>query len=164
MPMRPSSILSRARHNLLIAALLCVLLARVAVPAGWMPMLTADGGIVIAPCSGMGAMPMADAPGTHGMPGRSMSGHSMPGHSMPGMDMAAHHAAPEKPNDRHPDPAGDHPCSGAGVAVALTTPPVALPAALALAAIATPPARLVPNIGQGLAAPPPPSTGPPLLA
>ncbi|MEG3123724.1 hypothetical protein [Sphingomonas sp. GB1N7] len=152
--MRPSSILSRARHRLLIAALLCVLLARVAVPAGWMPMLTADGGFILAPCSGMGALPMADAPSPQGMAG----------HAMPGMDMAAHHAAPDKPNDRHPDPAGDHPCSGAGVAVALATPPVALPVALTLAAIAVPTARLIPNIGQGLAAPPPPSTGPPALA
>ncbi|KQS02091.1 hypothetical protein ASG11_14970 [Sphingomonas sp. Leaf357] len=157
--MRLSSILSRARHDLLIAALLCVLIARVAVPAGWMPMLTADGGFVLAPCSGMGAVPMANAPSAHGMPA-----HDMAGMTMAGMAGAEHHVAPDKPNDRHPDPAGDHPCSGAGVAVALTTPPVALPAALALAAMTVPSARLIPNIGQGLAAPPPPSTGPPTLA
>jgi hypothetical protein len=68
---------------------------------------------------------------------------------------------------RHDDPAPaaqDHPCAFAGVAVPLT-PPLAIavplpsfetarPARLAAATVA---------IGRGLAAPPPPSTGPPAL-
>ncbi len=126
--MRPTSIFSLARHTLLIAASLVVLLARVAVPAGWMPMLTASGGLVLAPCSGLGAMALTDSTPGHGMLGMKMSGVHMPC-----MDIFAHQAAPDTPGDRHPDPTGDHPCSGAGMSVALQTPPVALIQALILA-------------------------------
>lgn len=126
--MRPTAIFPRARHTLLIAALLVVLLARVAVPAGWMPRVTAYGGLVLAPCSGMGAMALTDSTAGHGMLGMKMSGVDMPG-----MEMSSHHAASDTPGDRHPDPTGDHPCSGAGMSVALQTPPVALIQALILA-------------------------------
>ena len=139
-------ILTRTRHGLLLAALLCVLLARTAVPAGWMPMAGADGTIVLAPCSGMGAMTLA----AHDMAG-------MPG--MPGMS----HAAPDKGDAHRPDPAGDHPCSGAGISVALELPALDMPRALALRPVAMPVPVPVVTIGHGLAAPPPPQTGPPIL-
>ena len=142
MRMRP--ILIRFRHGMLLAALLCVLLARTAVPAGWMPMTGADGRVVLAPCSGMGVMAVAKL--------------TMPG--MSGMAMAAHDG---DQNQRHPDPAGDHPCSGAGVAVALDAPAPRLPSALAMRPVAVVPPALTVAIGRGLAAPPPPQTGPPIL-
>jgi hypothetical protein len=133
---------------LLLTALLCVLLARVAVPAGWMPMKDAGGGIVLAPCSGMGMIAVAVPIATHES----------------GMHMAAAHEGAEANGKRHPDPAGDHPCSGAGVTAALTTPIVGLPSAIALRPATF--ARSVPLafVRHGLAAPPPPSTGPPIPA
>lgn len=147
--MPPTPILANVRRKLLIAVLSCCLLARIAVPAGWMPMIAPDGGIVLSPCSGMGAMKMAG----RGMPGMGMAGMSMPGG----------HVTPAAP-DRHPDPSGDHPCSGAGMSVALEAPAIAPLAATAVARAAVRPVRMIPLIGRGLAAPPPPATGPPALA
>ena len=136
--------LTRTRRGLVLLALLCILLARVAVPAGWMPMAAADGGLVLVPCSGMGATTLVAA---------DMAGMHMPG-------MAAGHEGGE--GQRHPDPSGDHPCSGAGVAAAIATPlamaPVGLPIRPAIVVART----FIVMIGQGLAAPPPPQTGPPI--
>ena len=151
--MRRPDLLTRTRHSLLLAALLCILLARIAVPAGWMPIAAASGGVVLAPCSGMG---IATLPAAHAMPATEMAG-------MPGMAAHATHHAGDK-TERHPDPAGDHPCAGAGLAVALAAPALDLPAALAVPPPAAPTARLTPAIGLGLAAPPPPATGPPRFA
>ena len=110
------------------------LLARLASPSGWMPEASATGAHLV-PCDGMApAMPRA----------------------MAGM---AHHGHDGKTS------AADHPCAFAGVGLALAEPlpPPPLPAPS--------PARVVPSflhsavtIGRGLAAPPPPATGPPLLA
>ncbi|MEN2787090.1 hypothetical protein ABC969_11750 [Sphingomonas qilianensis] len=142
---------------MLAAALLCVLLARAAVPAGWMPMATADG-IVLAPCSGMGiaALPAAQMPAAMAMP--TMAADM----AMPGVAAHVAHQA-DNQDKRHPDPAGDHPCAGAGVSVALAAPLIDLLAAPVLLPAAAPVARLTPAIGRGLAAPPPPATGPPVL-
>jgi hypothetical protein len=136
------------RRVLLLTALLCVLLARVVVPAGWMPMADAGGGFVLAPCSGMGMMAVAAPVVTH----------------EPNMHMAAAHQGAEADGKRHPDPAGDHPCSGAGVTAALTTPIVGLPIAIALRPATFAPSVPLAFVGHGLAAPPPPSTGPPITA
>lgn len=135
-------VLTRTRHGLLLAALLCVLLARTAVPAGWMPMADAQGRVVLAPCSGMGVMKVS-------------------AHAMAGMLGMAKHAASDQSDRHHPDPAGDHPCSGAGVSVALELPALDLPQSLILRPVAVPGPALVAAIGQGLAAPPPWQTGPP---
>lgn len=142
--------LTRTRHAFLLAALLCILFGRAAVPAGWMPIASAHRGVVLAPCSGMGVATLPKA-------------NAMPAMDMPGMAAHASHDAGGE-SERHPDSAGDHPCSGAGVSVALETPVLDLPAALAIAPRAAPVGLLVPAIGRGLAAPPPPSTGPPILA
>ena len=147
--MRASDLPIRTRHSLLLLALLCILLARAAVPAGWMPTESASGGIVLAPCSGMGVA-------------RLPAAQAMPAMDMPGM--AAHASHDTDDNERHPDPAGDHPCSGAGVSVALDVPVLDLPAAHAITPRAPLATRLTPAIGRGLAAPPPPATGPPILA
>ena len=152
--MRAAHFLDRARHGLLLAALLCVLVTRAAVPAGWMPMAAAHGGITLAPCSGMGAMRMA-APDTS-------VDHS--GHETPGMTAHATHDADDAAGDtRHPDLAGDHPCSSAGLSVALDVPMIAValrPMHCTFAAFR--PSSAV-AVGRGLAAPPPPATGPPSL-
>lgn len=136
-------LLIRARNGFLLAALLCVLIARVAVPAGWMPMAGAGGGVVLAPCSGMGAVDMT-APDMAGMPG------------MP-------HATPDKGDRHHPDPAGDHPCAGAGMSVALDQPALDVPKARAPRPVVIAPPALATAVGRGLAAPPPWQTGPPIL-
>ena len=138
--MRLHLALTRVRRGLLLVALLCVLLARTAVPAGWMPMATADGGIMLAPCSGMGATTLA---------ADDMAG------------MSGHHADADH-NRHHPDPGGDHPCSGAGIAVALDAPRVLLAPVLPAVTTAIVARAFVVTIGQGLAAPPPPQTGPPI--
>ncbi|MFC3579366.1 hypothetical protein [Sphingomonas hylomeconis] len=144
----PANLWPRLQHSLLVTALLCVLLARAAVPAGWMPMASADG-IVLAPCSGMGMMTL---------PGAEMPAAM----DMPGMGASAAHQG-DHDTERHPDPAGDHPCAGAGVSVALAAPLLDLFSVPSIAPAAAPVARLTPAIGRGLAAPPPPATGPPVL-
>ncbi len=110
------------------------LLARLASPSGWMPVADA-GGVHLAPCDGRApAMP----------------------HAMAGM---AHHEHDPK------SPTADHPCAFAGLGLALAEP---LPPPRLLApspARDLPPlARAAVAIGRGLAAPPPPATGPPALA
>lgn len=126
-------------RGLMLAAFACAMLLRFAIPAGWMPV--ADGsGIRLTICTGMGPMDPAAmagmAGGRHGLP--------MPGHG-------------------HAD--GDHPCTFAGLAAALVEPLLPpLPAPSAGAAMPRKPAADLVGVGRGLAAPPPPATGPPLLA
>lgn len=113
---------------------LCALLMRAWVPAGWMPAGAAEG-TLLAPCPAAG--PVA-AVAEHG--------HMHHGHPGP----ASHHG------DEHP------PCAFAGLALSLLDPPpAALPPAPAQGdeAVGLLAARVSP--GRGLAAPPPPATGPP---
>lgn len=115
-----------------------VLIARGLTPDGWMPVAKASGGIEFALCDGMGpAQPTATMSMAHGK---------------------MHHKAPAKGQ------AGDHPCAFAGIGLADATPPV--PAIVApLRPVLAAPAidRAVAAPGRGLAAPPPPATGPPAL-
>lgn len=121
----------------ILAVLALALLGRLAVPAGWMPVTDAYG-TRLTICTGMGPL---DAPQ-----------HTMPG-------MAGHHAPGEHKQDY-----GDHVCPFAGAALALTEP--TLPT-LDLPPIAVhdlaPLLHIAVAIGRGLAAPPPPATGPPSL-
>lgn len=112
----------------------CALLARLAVPEGWMPVQDAHGWRLTI-CTGMGPL---DA--------------------MPTMTM----------DHGHKDSAGDHGkssvCPFAGLGLALAdhyVPPFAFVMPV-FASVAQPLHALV-SIGRGLAAPPPPQTGPPLL-
>ncbi len=114
---------------------------RLAIPSGWMPVADASGVRLII-CTGMG--PTAAPVVTR----KAVMAHGR--HQMPsGQD----------------HPAGDHPCPFAGVALALAEPlsaglefPTRAPATVVAAA------DTGVAVGRGLAAPPPPATGPPLLA
>lgn len=128
--------------------LCCALLLRLAIPAGWMPVIDARG-VHLAICPGMAPMPMPmsraiSEPVAHGAAQPAMSGH-------------------HRPADEHR--AEEHPCAFAGLALALAEP-VAPGVALApvpARASAVVPAATGAAIGRGLAAPPPPATGPPIL-
>lgn len=126
----------RDHLNLLpIALIACAMLLRVLVPAGWMPTTGPDGMIRVALCTGTGAQPAwIDRAGTV---------HT----EMPG--------------------GGDHdpqPCGFGSLGLGLDARLIAALPLPALAAEAVQPvARQALRIGGGLAAPPPPSTGPPSL-
>ena len=129
--------LTPAHRTLLLLLVALAIGVRAAVPAGWMPMTGADGATRLVLCPGNDA-------------------------AMTGMAMAA--TSP----DRHHDPAApaaDHDCPFGVAALAIDLAvPLAAPLGVGIAT-ATVPVRspaLLP--GRGLAAPPPPSTGPPASA
>ncbi len=112
------------------------LFARMLVPAGFMPMQGADGAARIVLCSGSGPMTMV-------MPMAGKSDHRQ---------------------DDHQGHDGDHACPFAGFAALADfarLPAAPLPAVFAAVAIIA--AALFARPGLGLAAPPPPKTGPPIL-
>jgi hypothetical protein len=140
------SALSRPiRLGVALAAL--ALLVRMLVPAGFMPAAAAGGMPTLVLCSGQGPMGM---PIPHAMAG--MAG-------MAAMDHGSDHSG------QHDGDTANHGCflgaiSGA-VDIAAPPVPVALPFIVAtVSRIAT----VVTRPGLGLAAPPPPKTGPPILA
>ncbi|RHW16795.1 hypothetical protein D1610_13800 [Sphingomonas gilva] len=119
-----------------LAILGAALLLRVLIPTGWMPAHGADGATRITLCTGMGLVQAwVDADGT------------------------IHDKQPREKS------AADQPCAFAGLAMAGDLPDVAALLEAAALPIATPLAtRSSTAIGQGLAAPPPPATGPPAFA
>jgi hypothetical protein len=133
-PQRPSTQLVG------LAVIACALLMRVLVPQGWMPIQTAHGW-QIAICTGTGPMQME-------MPADMAS-------AMKGM----HHGSGDQDHNSN-----DRPCAFSGLAVALDEPPLLvidlpkLPVGTWLAGTAA-----IVSVGRGLAAPPPPSTGPPAI-
>lgn len=133
---------SRTTQLLLALAFACALLLRLAIPEGWMPVQDASGWRLTI-CSGMGPV------------------DAMP-HVMPGMQMD--HGAHKAPAGDH-DNAGSHVCAFAGpglaTATSLLTP---LPIVAPIFAAIELPLHDVVAIGRGLAAPPPPPTGPPATA
>lgn len=120
---------------LTLAILAAVLFLRVLVPQGWMPVQTARGWQITI-CTGTGPMQV----------------------TMP--DIAGRHHAPGDQDHS----AGDHPCTFAGLALALDR---SLPPMLALPPVILADRLIMASrsimIGRGLAAPPPPATGPPGL-
>jgi hypothetical protein len=115
--------------------ILCALLLRLVIPAGWMPTVDAAGFTRITLCTGMGAQDAwLDAKG------------------------GLHKSDPGKKHQ------SDSPCVFSGLSSALDLPQ-SVPAAplIATAHVDTPHLRDTVSIGRGLAAPPPPSTGPPVL-
>lgn len=129
------------RMGLVLVAL--AMLVRVVVPAGYMAAATESGGPAIVICTGEGALEVVvDADGAASKAPLGQDGQ------------------PHKS-----DPKTDHPCAFAGAATPLGAPVLALAAAPLLAyapAVPVLPAHQRP--GLGLAAPPPPTTGPPALA
>ena len=127
---------SRSHKAFALAVLACALALRLLVPQGWMPVSDAHG-FRLTLCSGTGPM-------------------DMPMASMPGM--AAQHD-----KSGHDQPAAEHSCPFANLALALAEPVVpALTSPTVFTVEAIDPRPLAVTIGRGLAAPPPPSTGPPL--
>jgi len=118
-----------------LALIAFAMLLRVIVPAGWMPTTGADGAIRISICTGMGAET-----------------------AYIDRDGKLHK---EAPGGTHHDP---QPCGFGALALGLNGGPA--PALLLPFVAATAVERgafQTASIGQGLAAPPPPSTGPPSL-
>lgn len=117
----------------LLVLMLCALLARAWIPAGWMPDRTSDG-YAISLCTGMGAVTAwVDDKG------------------------AVHKNKPVKSGT------DDQPCAFAGMFHLAALPQVAAVTAGMVPAVAVQailPATAL-AVGRGLAAPPPPPTGPP---
>jgi len=122
------------------------LAVRLLVPAGYMPM-AGQAGLEICAGQTMDMPAMAAMPGPESM--HAMSMHVMP---MKSMDHGKH-----MPGDH------DHDCGfGAAIGGAADLPTLILPAALAPVALPAAFVRLIlVRPGLGLAAPPPPKTGPP---
>jgi hypothetical protein len=117
---------------------LCALLFRVAIPTGWMPQANAAG-VSLGWCDGIS--------------------HAVPAEAKALLDEALS-TLKHKPVK----PAPEQPCAFAAAAQALDAPPlilVSIPRA-APQPLPYPALRSIP--GRGLAAPPPLSTGPPILA
>lgn len=114
----------------------CALLLRVAIPGGWMPAKGADGLVRITLCTGMGAVEAwVDGEGR------------------------IHDGAPHKKQE----PKTDQPCAFAGlIAPAIDADPLPPPLAPVARGATIVFADHAVAIGHGLAAPPPPPTGPPL--
>lgn len=138
-----------ARRHLATLIIACALAVRVLIPAGFMIGETASGAPALILCPGQN-----DAPAMPGM--RHDMAHMMPD----GSTMSGHDAGKQS----H-DPGTDRPCAFAAVGLAVDTP-ISAP----LPAPAPPPAFIglrthaPSDPGRGLAAPPPPATGPPVIA
>ena len=133
----------RARAVTLLPLLLICLIARGLIPAGWMPSFTQQG-VSLVLCSGVTAESVVQ-PSAHG-------------------DHSGHHGTGRDHPDKSKHDMGGQQCSFAAAAVDLPSPvqpadPTDLPAAGQHFAK---PQEVA--VGQGLAAPPPPSTGPPVTA
>lgn len=127
-----------ARRRPTLALVACALLFRLLVPAGWMPEANARG-ITLNWCSEIGG---ANA------------------HAEAAAMLAD--ALGDAPTKEKPAP--DQPCGFAAAAQALTLSEATRLIPPAPAHPLPPAARLLPFPGRGLSAPPPPATGPPLLA
>ena len=114
-----------------LVLLVVALIVRSAAPAGWMPVVSASGGIEITVCNGDAPLVLAK-------------------------DGSLHKQVPK----------GEaHDCAFAGMGVASAPPPqVAIDLPIRTANTAPIVERLAITPGRGLAAPPPPATGPPALA
>lgn len=140
------SVLRRApaRHASVAALLAFALIVKLLVPTGWMPAFGSQG-ISLELCGGYGPPPPALARA---------------------MEHAAHRmAAGHDQHKQHDKQGHDQPCAFAGLSFAAVDAqapmlPIVLPPRLAAPSLTAP----IVAIGRGLAAPPPPSTGPPALA
>lgn len=134
--------------RLLLIVLLCLaVLPKALVPVGWMP--SAEGLVV---CGGWLPAPEVEAPPA--LHGEHHGGHH---EAAP----APHHQGDDEDDASHDQ--SSQPCAFAGAALALDgVEGPELAALLPFTTPAAPPATTY-TTGRGLAAPPPPATGPPLL-
>lgn len=125
----------------MIVLLLCVLAVRVVVPQGFMWGSAADGSRGLVLCSGTGAQALTPTAAAA---------------------LAAQHRSDQRDQDGK---TADHTCAFAAASLAVDLPgdvyPVATPPARAAAATTL---HIFARPGLGLAAPPPPKTGPPAFA
>ena len=123
------------------------LIVRALVPAGWMTAAAAGGGIALIPCTGV--VPAASTADSMTISGAHHHAAAPHGGHHGGDGQQGHDGKPQQP------------CVFAGLALASTSS--APPALLAPVQIVSPAARPRQTrfAGRGLAAPPPPSTGPP---
>jgi hypothetical protein len=122
-------------HRVAIAVLACAMMLRVLIPAGWMPTTGSDGVFRISVCTGLGAQTVW-------------------------MDRKGTVHKDEPASGQHDLQACGFGVLGLGLTVA---PPIAPPIRALHMVDVTIAARQVLLIAHGLAAPPPPSTGPPSL-
>ncbi len=143
--------MSRSAFTIALVAL--ALAVRALLPAGWMP--AGDGSLRLAMCNG---------------PAPSVTLAEIAQHRADGapLSVALARAAWDRSEGKAPPlpaPAPDHPCAFAGAAAVAdltTTPMLDVPV---FAAVPPTVARLRDVVaGRGLPAPPPPATGPPILA
>lgn len=127
---------SRKGAAAFLPVLLLCLFARALVPAGWMPSYTAQG-IALIPCTGVVT---------------ALTAH------------AGHHAAGHDHSDEAKHDVSGQPCSFAATAVDLPGPTGSAAAPVLPRTTDLFRATASVSIGRGLAAPPPPATGPPLTA
>ena len=149
-------LLHRPYRGLAVTLMACALAMRVLLPTGFMLVPGAHGGLpTVALCPGQGPTPAVAHAVPHDMGGMAM-GHMMSGPAMPGHD--GH-------QDHHPGDTGDHPCPFAPVGAAVDLVSVADPVPpIALDVFAPTRFGISAQPGLGLAAPPPPKTGPPAIA
>ena len=139
-----------ARRHVATLIVACALAVRLLIPTGFMIGQATSGAPVLVLCPGQ------DDGATDTANHHQTMAHMMPDGSMMGGHDAGHH---------HGDAGADRPCAFAAVGLAVDVP-IAAP----VLALAPPPAFIAlrspapSNPGRGLAAPPPPSTGPPALA
>lgn len=131
---RPAALIRTMRRALLALVFAGALLARLASPPGWMPEVDASG-FHLVPCDGTDTPPAMVGPAHH------HHHHGKAGHG------------------------ADHLCAFAGLGLAMAVPlSPPRPAAPAIERAVPHAIHAAVAVGRGLAAPPPPSTGPPLLA
>lgn len=148
----PTFRLSALDQRVPLALLALALLLKTMVPAGWMPSFE-DGGVRLILCSGW--QPAKPQPAV--APAARHGGH----HAMAAAP--SHGSGHGDDGDRQDDT--QHPCTFAGAALpwlGAADPAPDLAAFLPREAHASFP--LLVGVGRGLAAPPPPATGPPLLS
>ena len=147
-----------ARRPVATLIIACALAVRVLIPAGFMIGEAASGAPVLVLCPGQNDVATVTVGMHDDMAHMTPDGGTMAGHddgTMAGHDVS-HHPG---------DPGTDRPCAFAAVGLAVDVPiPTPLLAPVPLPTFATLLSPAPSNPGRGLAAPPPPSTGPPAFA
>ena len=127
--------------------LVCALLLRALIPAGWMP--AANGSFGLELCAGMG---------------EDGAGARFRQEAQRVLDQALAGSAQHRNGDRSDDSQKHQPCAFSGLAMAFAPPETAALTMPPAVGASLRPASFTAAPGRGLAAPPPPATGPPAFA